>query len=245
VYTREEFEAMRIAKAGEMAQDNKLQKEALDVLVKADHYNWIHQTTWFGEPILNLPQDMFAFQEIIFNTRPDYIIEIGVAWAGSLLFYSTLMDIVGGKEIIGIDVYIPDDLIDRIRKKGKISDRINWISGSSIDQNIVERVKSIIGDNKNVFVVLDSNHSREHVSKELEIYSHFVGKGNYIVCGDTIIEDLPENVHGSRTWGKGNNPKAALTDFLTKTSRFEIDRQIENKLLFSCNPGGYLKCVKD
>src|SRR3990167_4633825 len=109
IFTKEEFQKFLAQEAGRMALDKKLTTKALDVLIRAAEYHWIHQTEWFGEPILNPAQDMFARQEIIYKTKPDYIIEIGVAWGGSLLFYSTIMEIVGGKKIIGVDIYIPPD----------------------------------------------------------------------------------------------------------------------------------------
>lgn len=245
MYTREEFEEMRINKAIEMAKDESLKKAAIDVLIKSDHYNWIHQTNWIGEPILQVPQDMFIFQEIIYKTRPEYIIEVGVAWGGSLLFYSTLMEIVGGKKIIGIDIYIPDDLKERINSKGKIADRINWINRSSTDEDTIDEIKTIIGKSRNTFIVLDSNHTHNHVLQELRLYSQFVGKNNYLICGDTIIEEIPEQKHRTRPWGIGNNPKTALIQFLKENDRFEVDKKFENKLLFSCNPGGYLRCIKN
>jgi cephalosporin hydroxylase len=245
LYTRNEFEELRIQSAKAMASDSELQKDTLDVLVRADHYNWIHQTNWFGEPILQLPQDMFALQEIIFNTRPEFIIEAGVAWGGSLIFYSTLMEVLGGRKIIGIDIFIPDDLRERIGALGKISERIIWLNGSSIEETIVEQVKEIIGNSKRVLVILDSNHTHDHVLKELLLYSPLVGKGYYLVCGDTIIDSMPEQKHRPRDWGRGNNPKTALFQFLQENDRFEVDKLIENKMLLTCNPGGYLKCCKD
>jgi cephalosporin hydroxylase len=192
-----------------------------------------------------LPQDMFALQEIIFKTRPRFIIEVGVAWGGSLLFYSTLMEALGGQQIIGIDVYIPDDLRERIGAFGKLSERIAWINGSSIEATTISAVKSIIGDCREVLVFLDSNHTHDHVLSELRLYSPLVGKGSYLVCGDTILENLPEQKHRPRSWGKGNNPKTALEQFLGENDRFIVDQELENRLLFSCNPGGYLKCRKD
>jgi cephalosporin hydroxylase len=243
LYTRNEFEQLRIQSAKAMAGDSELQKHALDVLVNADRYNWIHQTNWFGEPILQLPQDMFALQEIIFNTRPEFIIEAGVAWGGSLLFYSTLMEVLGGKHIIGIDVYIPEDLKQRIASFGKIADRITLINGSSTDQSTIERVRSIIGSSKKILVVLDSSHTHDHVLAELRIYSKFVGKGFHIVCGDTIIESIPEQKHRPRPWGPGNNPKTAVLEFMKEDNGFKIDSYIENKLLFTCNKGGYLRKI--
>lgn len=245
LFTRQEFEKLRIESATQMAADKKLKADALDVLVRADRHRWIHQTNWMGEPILNLPQDMFAIQEIICRTRPKYIIESGVAWGGSLLFYSTITEAIGGGQIIGIDTYIPDDLRLRLGSHGKISERITLINGSSVEQDTVNKVKAIIGDCREVMVVLDSFHTHEHVLNELRLYSPFVGKGFYLVCGDTIVEDIPEQEHRSRPWGCGNNPKTALWQFLKENDRFEIDKKIDNKLLLTCNPDGYLKCVKD
>lgn len=245
LYTREEFESLREESAQTMATDRKLRRDALRVLVQADHYRWIHQTNWLGEPILNLPQDMFAIQEIIFKTRPRFIIEVGVAWGGSLLFYSTLMEILGGERIIGVDIYIPDDLKGRLASYVKLFERLTLINGSSIEQDTVGQIKSIIGDCREVMVFLDSYHTHDHVLKELRLYSPFVGEGFYLICGDTIIEDMPEQKHRSRPWGPGNNPKTALDQFFKENDRFDVDKVLENKLLFTCNPGGYLVCIKD
>lgn len=245
LYTREEFEELRINSAKQMHEDEKLQEDALKVLVKADQHRWIHQTNWFGEPILNLPQDMFALQEIIFNTKPKYIIESGVAWGGSLLFYSTLMEVLGGERIIGIDTYIPDDLKQRLNSHGKLSERLTFVNGSSVEQETIRQVKEIVGNCREVMVVLDSYHTYEHVLEELRLYSPLIGKGFYLVCGDTIVEDMPKQEHRNRPWGPGNNPKTALLQFLKDNDRFEVDKNLNNKLLFTCNPDGYLRCRKD
>jgi len=245
LYTREEFEDLRRESAEAMASDANLHRDALKVLVQADRYRWIHQTNWFGEPILNLPQDMFALQEIIFNTRPRFIIELGVAWGGSLLFYSTLMEVLGGERIIGVDTYIPDDLRERLSAHGRLSERLTLVQGSSLEQATLGQVRSIVGDRRQVMVVLDSYHTHDHVLKELRLYSPLIGKGFYLICGDTVIEDIPEQKHRSRPWGPGNNPKTALREFLKENDRFEIDTKLDNKLLFTCSPGGYLICIKD
>ena len=245
LYTKKEFLTLLEKSAEVMAQDRELSRRALDVLVRADQHRWIHQTSWMGEPILNLPQDMFALQEIIFQTRPEYIIEVGVAWGGAMLFYSTLMEILGGKKIIGIDIYIPDDLGKRLRAHKKLAGKFVLLETSSIEKKTVQKVKAILKGSRKVLVVLDSFHTHEHVLKELELYSPLVGKGYYLVCGDTIVEDIPAQTHRLRPWGPGNNPKTALHEFLKKNKRFVIDRKIENKLLLTCNPDGYLKCMKD
>jgi cephalosporin hydroxylase len=243
--TREEFEEERVKWAEKMADDSALRHKSLEVLTDADRYNWIHQTSWFGEPLLQVPQDMFALQEIIFKTRPRFIIEVGVAWGGSLLFYSTLMEVLGGERIIAIDIYIPDDLKQRINAFEKLAERITWINGSSIETSTLDEVKALLGGSRDVLIILDSNHTHEHVLEELRLYSPLVGKGKYLVCGDTVVEYMPEQTHRPRPWGPGNNPKTALDAFLKENKRFEVDKSIENKLLFTCNPGGYLECCED
>jgi cephalosporin hydroxylase len=245
IFTRSEFTVHLGKSAKMMASDKKLQRGALSVLIKADKHNWVHQTNWFGEPILNLPQDLFAFQEIIYKTKPRFIIEIGIAWGGSLLFYSTLMEILGGEKIIGVDIFIPNDLKKRINSYGQLSKRISLIRGSSIDDKTIKKILKITKGSKEVLVFLDSNHTHDHVFKELNLYSQFVGKGHYLICGDTIIEMIPPQKHRPRTWGPGNNPKTALDVFLKKNDRFQVDKALENKLLLTCNPGGYLKAIKD
>ena len=245
LFTRAEFQEFLLDCANKMSADEELKKKALDVFISGDKYNWIHQTTWLGEPILNLPQDMFALQEIIFKTKPKFIIEAGVAWGGSLLFYSTLMELLGGDGVIGIDIYIPDDLIERINSHKKLAGRITWINASTTEDSTVQEVKSIVKDCREVMVMLDSGHMHEHVLRELRLYSPLVGIGHYLICGDTVVEEIPEQEHRPREWGPGNNPRTALNEFLGENNRFEVDAEIENKLLFTCNPGGYLKCVKD
>lgn len=245
LYSREEFAQLLTDSANQMARDESLKKKALDVLSHADQHRWIHQTTWFGEPALNLPQDLFALQEIIYATRPEFIIELGVAWGGSLLFYSTILEALGGGEIIGVDTYIPDDLKKRLASYGRLSERIQLINASSIEEQTIQTIKKILQGHREVMILLDSYHTHDHVLKELELYSPLVGKGYYLICGDTVVEDIPEQTHRSREWGPGNNPKTALMEFMGKNHRFEIDKNIENKLLFTCNPDGYLKCVRD
>jgi cephalosporin hydroxylase len=245
IYTRDEFAQLLRESADSMAADEKLQRDALDVLVRADHYRWIHQTTWMGEPVLNLPQDMFALQEIIFKTRPKYVVEIGVAWGGSLLFYATLLEMLGGEKAIGVDLFIPDDLRQRLMSHGRLSERICLINGSSIEHDTFQQVSSLLGNSRDVMIFLDSFHTHDHVLQELRLYSPLVGKGQYLVCGDTIVQDIPAQEHRQRPWGPGNNPKTAVEAFLKENDRFEVDLEIENKLLLTCNPGGFLKCIRD
>jgi cephalosporin hydroxylase len=244
IFSRKEFNNHLNKSSKMMFKDKKLKNEALNLITKADQYNWIHQTKWFGEPIINTPEDMFILQEIIYKTRPEFIIELGVAWGGQLLFFSTLMEILGGKKIIGVDIYIPSHVKKKILSKRKLSKRIKLIEGSSVDEKIFNKIKKIIGNSKKVLLILDSDHTHNHVLKELNLYQQFVMKGQYMVCADTLIEWIPKNKKRPRNWGPGNNPMTALNEFFKKNDRFVVDDEIENKLLLSCNYRGYLKAVK-
>ena len=127
--------------------NQSLRNKALDVFIEADRHNWIHQTNWLGEPSLQTPEDLITFQEIIFRTKPDFLLEVGVAWAGSLLFYATIMESIGHGQIIGIDIFIPDDLKDRIFSHS-VSKRIKLIQSSSLLEDSYRKINNIIGENK-------------------------------------------------------------------------------------------------
>lgn len=246
IYTRAEFENLRTNAAQEMAKDAALQEAALALKVRAGHkYYWVHQTNWMGEPCLQVVQDMFALQEAIFKSRPDFIIESGVAWGGTMLFLSSIMKLFGGTKVIGVDIFIPEDLRSRLMAPNNpVRDMIQLIEGSTTDLVIVDEIKKIVGNNKKVLVLLDSDHTHDHVLKELQLYAPFVGVGQYLICGDTTIERQPPAEERPRAWGKGNNPATALKAFLGNSSDFEVDYEIENKLLLTNNPGGYLRRVR-
>lgn len=244
ILTKDEFRQLNEKSALEMSLDQELQHKALDVLAAADRHRWIHQSTWMGEPVLNLPQDMFALQEIIWRTRPEFIIEVGVAWGGGMLFEAMLLEVLGGKKVIGIDIFIPPDLRQRLSSHGKLSERLVLIEGSSTSADTLDQVKALLGGSRKVLVILDSNHTHEHVLNELRAYAPFIEEGQYLICGDTIVEYMPEQVHVSRPWGPGNNPATAVKEFLSETDRFLVDEKIDQRLLLSCHPGGYLQAVK-
>ena len=241
IISKKEFIKLNSNSAKRMHKNLNLQKKAKEVLVEADKHRWVHQSSWMGEPILNLPQDIITLENILWKTRPENIIEVGVAWGGGLLFGASLLELYSGNRVIGIDIYIPDDLRKRLLNKGKISKRISLIEGSSTDKDTVNKLKKIIKNSKKNLIILDSHHSHDHVLKELEIYTKFVGKGNYIIVGDTIVEDTPAQKHRLRPWGPGNSPKTAMKNFLKTNKRFEIDKSINEKILITCHPDGYLK----
>lgn len=244
IITKDAFLELNDDAAREMSRDTELKDKALEVFVEADRHRWLHQSTWLGEPLLNLPQDMFAIQDIIWRTRPEYVIEIGVAWGGSMLFEATLLEVTGGKKVIGVDIFIPPDLRARLTSHSKLSERLVLIEGSSTSADTLAKVKEILGGSRKALVILDSHHTHQHVLTELRTYAPLIDAGQYIVCSDTIVEYIPAQEHRQRDWGPGNNPATAIKEFLSETDRFEVDQAIDRRLLFSCHPGGYLKAVK-
>lgn len=200
--------------------------------------------SWLGRPIIQYPQDIMAMQELIWQVKPDLIIETGIAHGGSLIFYASMLELLGGDgELIGIDLDIREH--NRIEiEKHPMYKRIEMLEGSSTDPEIIDSVKELAKGKKSVMVVLDSNHTHEHVLEELRLYSPFVTVGSYCVVFDTIVEDLPDDFFSDRPWGKGNNPKTAVHEFLKENDSFEIDDNVENKLLITVAPDGYLKRIK-
>ncbi len=198
--------------------------------------------SWMGRPIIQYPQDMIAMQEIIWDLKPDLIIETGIAHGGSLIYYASLLELIGKGEVLGIDIDIREHNKIEIEKHPMFK-RITMIEGSSIDQDTVDKVAAVAKGKGTVLVTLDSNHTHEHVLQELKMYAPFVTKNSYLVAFDTIVEDLPNDYMPGRPWKQGDNPKTAVWEFLKSHPEFEIDNSIDNKLLISVAPSGYLKKI--
>lgn len=228
-----------------MAADKQLRNISKDFLCKSGKYNYTYNFTWLGRPIIQLPQDIIAIQEIIWKEKPDLIIETGIAHGGSLILHASILELIGEQgQVLGIDIDIREHNRKEIEKH-TLYKRIKMIAGSSIDEKIAKEVHHFAKGKKCVLVVLDSNHTHKHVLKELHLYSQLVTKNSYLIILDTAIEDMPDDYFPDRPWGKGNNPKTAVEEFLKTNDRFEIDQTIENKLLITVAPSGYLKCIKD
>jgi len=228
-----------------MAADPTVHSAASNFFDKACSYRYSYNFSWMGRPIIQFPQDMMAMQEIIWQVKPDLIVETGIAHGGSLIFYASMLELVGDDGfVLGIDIDIRQHNKEAIEKH-PMSKRIRMIQGSSIDNGIAERVYEVAADKKRVLVVLDSNHTHEHVLQELKLYSGLVTKNSYLVVFDTVIEDMPADSFPDRPWGKGDNPKTAVWEFLEGSERFEIDAEIHNKLAITVAPDGYLRCIKD
>ena len=228
-----------------MGHDSKVRLLGKNFVSKTAIYRYSYNFTWLGRPIIQFPQDIIAMQEIIWQVKPEVIIETGIAHGGSLIFYASMLELLGNNgEVLGIDIDIREHNRVEIEKHPMFK-RITMLEGSSIDGSIVSQVYDFAKGKENILVCLDSMHTHDHVLKELELYSPLVTKGSYLVVFDTIIEDMPTGFFFDRPWGKGNNPKTAVWEFLKNNKRFEIEKMMENKLLITVSPDGYLKCVKN
>lgn len=223
---------------------------------EVSQYKWAYNFSWLGRPAIQFPNDVWAMQELIWSTKPDLIIETGIAHGGSLIFSASmlaLLDMCDGIEagvsidpkssrrmVLGIDIDI------RAHNRGAIeahpmASRIQMIQGSSIAHETIEQVRALAASYNRVLVVLDSNHTHEHVLAELEAYAPLVNPGSYCLVFDTLVEDMPAGMFSDRPWGPGNNPKTAVWQYLKTHPEYEIDRCIENKLLITVAPDGFLK----
>ena len=212
-----------------------LKKKKIKNIINQFHvlyYNSLSQTWnntyWMGIPVLKCPLDLWIYQEIIFKTRPDIIIECGTAKGGSALYLASVCDLVNNGRVITVDI---EDNKDKPKHK-----RITYLLGSSISKQIIEKIKKLVG-NKKIMVILDSDHSKQHVLSELKIYSKFVTKESYLIVEDTNINNHPV----LSNFGPG--PMEALKEFLKENKNFIIDKEKE-KFYLTFNPKGYLKKIK-
>jgi cephalosporin hydroxylase len=215
--------------------------------------------TWLGRPIFQLPQDLYAIQQLTWACRPDLIIETGIAHGGSMILSASMLALLdycdavendacldpkgSRRKVVGIDIDIRAHNRAAIESH-PMAHKIEMIEGSSIAAEVIEQVKNIAAGHERIMVFLDSNHTHDHVLAELEAYGPLVSVGSYCVVSDTGIEDLPEGFYADRSWGKGNNPKTAVWEYLKTSPGFEIDKSTEHKLMITGAPDGYLKRVR-
>ena len=239
--------------------ESDLAKKAHSFLAASLVPKYSYNFSWQGRPIIQYPQDIVAMQEIIWTIRPDLIIETGIAHGGSLIFSASMLaqlDMcdaiklghpfdpkVSHRKVLGVDIDIRQHNKDAIEAHPMAS-RIEMIEGSSIDLEIINRVKNIATNYKTILVCLDSNHTHDHVLAELEAYAKLTSIGSYCVVFDTLIEDVSSEIFPDRPWGPGNNPKTAVWEYLKNHPEFSINNNIDKKLLISVSPEGYLKRIK-
>jgi cephalosporin hydroxylase len=179
---------------------------------------YYHNFTWFGLPVLQLPEDLLRLQEVIYALRPAVIVETGIYQGGSLLFHASLLAAIGEGRVIGIDREIPPHTREALCRHS-LAGRISLLEGDSSDPKIVAQVADLIGSAGPVLVILDSGHTCEHVARELECYAPFVTKGSYIIATDGIMKDLSDVPRALPEW-KSDNPFEAANDFAARRPEF-------------------------
>ena len=234
----------RIANIQSLRDNREIQRLNRELVTALSQKKYTYNFDWLGVPMIQCPQDVVALQEIIWRTQPDVIIETGVAYGGSLILSASILRLLGNNgKVIGVDIEIKPENRSVIESHF-LSSQIVLVEGSSIDSAIIDRVKTHIPHGARVMVILDSDHTHAHVRAELDLYAPLVTKDCYLVVMDSVVEDLPAELFAGKHWGKGNNPKTALHDFLTSTDRFEIDTIIDGKLVMTVAPDGFLRCLK-
>lgn len=229
-------------------QNHELKKTANAFMHASTVPKYCYNFSWLGRPIIQYPQDIVAMQEIICSVQPTLIIETGIAHGGSLIFSASMLELsaaCGGPadaRVLGVDIDIRAHNREAIEAHPMFK-RIDMIQGSSIAPEIIGQIQNRAQGHKKVLVCLDSNHTHDHVLAELEAYAPLTTKGSYCVVFDTIVEDLPSEMYPDRPWGPGNNPKTAMWEYLKSHPEFEIDKALDNKLLISVAPNGYLKRI--
>jgi cephalosporin hydroxylase len=231
------------------ASDSSLNDLVADVLDLMNKNRYAYNFTWLGRPIIQIPQDTVTFQEIIWEVKPDLVIETGIAHGGSLIFTASMLSIleqcsyVSSPVVVGIDVDIRPHNRTAIEQH-PLSKYIRMLQGSSVDPDIINTVKTIAGNHKRILLFLDSNHTHDHVLAELRAYANLVTPGSYCIVLDTGIEDIdPSAIALDRPWGKGNSPKSALTEFLNEDQAFELDTYYHEKSLITSAPGGIIRKI--
>ncbi|HBS52312.1 MAG TPA: cephalosporin hydroxylase [Coxiellaceae bacterium] len=242
MFDRKKFDSEKEQNIRKAHADIELNKAALNFITVSDRFGYAYNWTWLDLPIIQMPEDIILVQEIIWKTKPDIIIETGIAWGGSVVLYASILELIGKGQVLAIDKVLPQNNIDEIMKYN-FSNRIKLFEGSSTDKNIVESISSYIKATDKIMILLDSNHSHEHVYNELKIWSPFVTLGNYLVVSDTVVEEIPEQIHRSRPWGHGNNPMTALNQFLLENKKFTRDNEYNYKANNSYTRNGYVKCL--
>ncbi|MCE5262707.1 MAG: cephalosporin hydroxylase family protein [Deltaproteobacteria bacterium] len=242
-----------------LGSDAALHETTLRWIIQSNVHGYTYNHTWLDRPIIQYPQDMVAVQELIWQIKPDLVIETGIAHGGSLILSASMLALIdycdaaaasavldpkaGGRRVLGIDIDIRAHNRAAIEAH-PLAHKIDMIEGSSIDPAVVARVRACAAKHRTILVLLDSMHTHDHVLAELEAYAPLTSPGSYCVVFDTLIEDMPEGMFSDRPWGRGNNPKTAVWEFLKGHPGFEIDKRIESKLLITVAPDGYLKRLK-
>jgi len=251
----EQFAQERLQRLEEYSEDARLKSLAHDWVFHSMQQKYLYNFDWLGRPIIQYPEDMVAIQELIWKVKPTLVIETGIAHGGSLVLSASMLAMLdyceaveagtsldprkSRRRVVGIDIDIRSHNRSAIEDH-PLSGLISMVEGSSVDRHVIDEVHQLAAGHETVIVFMDSNHTHEHVLGELNAYAHLVTSGSYCVVFDTFVEDMPPKYFPDRPWDKGDSPKTAVREYLKSHSEFEIDKSIDNKLLISVAPDGYL-----
>lgn len=250
-----EFDQQVSQQIQQQGENTKFDEVSHEWLLQSLALKYSYNYQWTDRPIIQYPQDIVQMQELIWQVKPDLIIETGIAHGGSLMLSASMLALLElaeatdsgeildptkpKRKVLGIDIDIREHNRQAIQAH-PFANRIDMIQGSSIDDSTVEQVKAYASSFNKVMVVLDSNHTHEHVLNELTLYAPFVSTGSYCVVFDTIVSDMPDQLTEGRPWNKDNNPLQAVKTFLKTNSHFKVDTHIDDKLKISAAKSGYL-----
>lgn len=262
-----EFSRFVSKNAEALGADSDFSRITMEWLCMAIGHNYAQNFTWLSRPIIQIPQDIYAVQELIWKVRPDLVIETGIARGGSLVLSASILALLdycdaveqknvldplkSNRKVLGIDIDIRHHNFNAIHSH-PLAHMIKMLEGSSVDEKIINKVNIFAKSYKKILIFLDSNHTHAHVLAELHAYAPLVSKGSYCVIWDTGVEDLPENFIINRPWGKGNNPKTATFKYLEEIEslkikgvdgnplEFSLDKELEHRLKLTASPDGFL-----
>ncbi len=238
---RAAFQQEARAKALAMGADPDIQRLDRELTIVSDEHDYSYMWNWLGLPIIQMPADVVATQEIIWQNRPQVIVETGIARGGSVILHASMLQLIGEGEVAAVDIDIREHNRSAVEAH-PLAHRVTLIEGSSTDAAVLDQLAAVVGDAERVMVVLDSNHTHEHVLAEMELYTRFVTPGQFMIVADTLVEELPPQEHRPRPWGPGDNPKTAVDEYLREhPGVYEVDEFINSKLLLTSSRGGYLR----
>lgn len=240
----DDFARQRDAWRSALGADDELRRSAVDLQVAADRHAYTYTWEWLGVPIIRVPDDVVVLQELVWSLRPDRIVETGVARGGSLILNASLQVLAGlTPRVLGIDILILEHthraLADHPMARG-----IELLECGSTDVESVKRTSEFLDGSDAALLVLDSNHTHDHVLDELRQLAPLLPVGSYVVVADTLIEEFPEGHYVDRPWDRGNNPLTAVRAFLAENADFELDTQWSRRALMSEFRDGILRKVR-
>lgn len=232
-----EFEQTRALNLSELVQDSEFLSTTHKWVEASVRTKYSYGFNWLGVPIIQFPSDLVAFQEIVFEVKPTLIIECGVARGGSVIFWASMQHICGiTPNVIGVDIDIRSHTHKAIEDSSYVHG-IHLIQASSIEEATAQQVRKLANGHEKVLVVLDSNHTHDHVLAELNLYADLVTSDSYLLVLDTVIENLP--IDSSRPWGPGASPQTAVLEYMKNRDDFVNDEELEQRIAITVAPKGY------